>query len=589
MSEPMPQTPRGPRGALRAKPTVRSSALATASGRILFIMAVVSLLLHAAIGVAAWDRPIGFVDPAMMHEARPPLRVKRSAYDLVLDPARGRGTGDEAPSLEDVSLALLEEVDEPPPVAPPEPELELRELEEQPPQAPSGELAIDLPPFELPAEVLAGMTDQVPGELGYQPGPGDDASPGEGAGLGGGGAAEGARQLLAQAGFVSRGGGGGSAPVAPVRDAAPLDERLLDMPLESPEFDFAGIALEETTKLDVPEHLDNDFDYYLSRYQPEGQRGYFRVDIVAKQSLRRLKAMPKDVVFLIDTSSSIPQEWVQQMIRGVQQGLRALNEGDRFNVVLFDENPAFFSTEGNQPATIENIEKAISFLSSARSKGWTDVNAALSQLLVRDVQAERVYELVLISDGVPTRGVLDTRELINLITRDNSLAASIYCVGVGREPNRELLEFLAYRNKGFCIFVGRVDEVADTVRALMSRLRYPLIKNVQVNVAGPEISEVHPLTLPNIHQGERFSVFGRYLLPAEFTMRVTGTNFGQGVDFTFTRNLRLAPDGERSIAHGWAFWKLHHLYSEMIRRGDTEALREQIEQLRKAYDLKTLY
>ena len=82
----------------------------------------------------------------------------------------------------------------------------------------------------------------------------------------------------------------------------------------------------------------------------------------------------------------------------------------------------------------------------------TDINKAVSRLLVRDVSTERVYDIVFMSDGQPTEGVKDMRDLLNGITRDNDLSTSIYCVGVGVEPDHAQLEFLAYRNKGFCVF-----------------------------------------------------------------------------------------------------------------------------------------
>ncbi|MFP3787422.1 hypothetical protein, partial [Burkholderia sp. SIMBA_024] len=76
------------------------------------------------------------------------------------------------------------------------------------------------------------------------------------------------------------------------------------------------------------------------------------------------------------------------------------------------------------------------------------------------------------------RGVIDTRRLIDLITRDNDLSASIYCVGVGDRQDRELLDFLAYRNKGRSVFVEDVDRAAPAINDLLSRLRYPLIRGV---------------------------------------------------------------------------------------------------------------
>ena len=239
--------------------------------------------------------------------------------------------------------------------------------------------------------------------------------------------------------------------------------------------------------------------------------------------------------------------------------------------------------------TPENIAKARAFLKGADSEGWTDVNAALRGLLMRDVTGERAYDIILVSDGQPTRGVLDTRELINLITRDNDLVSSIYCVGIGRSQNRELLDFLAYRNKGFSVFADRSDDAPVVIRDLLSRLRYPLINDLRVNVVGIDTQETYPLDLPNIHQGEQFQIFGRFKQAKPFTMHVTGRSAGRPVDFTFTLDLRKAIEGDRAVAEGWAFWKLHHLYSEMIRRGEEPALLAQIRELRKKYKLKTLY
>ena len=357
--------------------------------------------------------------------------------------------------------------------------------------------------------------------------------------------------------------------------------------------DFTAIALKSTEQLDIPEHLDEDFDYLVTKFTPARGQGYFKVEIVPRRSLRRLETMPKDVVFVIDTSASIPQAWVTQMTLGVKFALGSLNPQDRFNIMMFSEQPRLFR-EQITSATPANLDAAVRFLDNVESAGATDMNAAVSRLLTRDLSTQRVYNLVLISDGKPTRGVMDTRDLINIITRDNDLNASIYCVGVTEEPNRELLDFLAYRNKGFSVFADDRRRVATDIRELMSRLRFPLIKDVSFNVAGLDSDEVYPANLPDVHQAEHFAIYGRFGSPATFTFQISGhTAGGKAVDFTFTRSLAQAPEASRAdgvaMARDWAFWKLHHLYSEIIRQGDTPALRRAIEQLKEQYGLKTLY
>lgn len=577
---------------------VRDSVLATAPGGVLLFVMLLSLALHGGGAYYLYDKHFGYVDPSSLTAERAPIRVKRAAYDRITDVRIGASAEAQAAqqmTLADLSATLLTTQ------APPsldegdfEPELHLRDLEDALPAQPAAELAVELPPFELPEEVLQELASGAnPQELAFQStaeaGFGTAGGSG-GDGAGGGSAA--ARELLRGTGLVTGVRGPSPTESAVVDEPPALDTALLDVPVSAPEIDFARLALEGTTKLDVPEHLDEDFDYSVTTYRDPKARneaGYFRVDIVPRRSLVRLKAMPKDVIFLIDTSSSLPQEWVAAVSTGVSQALVSLNEGDRFNVVLFKENPAFFSTRGPQPATVENVAAAQQFLTAARSEGYTDVNAALAQLLVRDVAVDRVYTLVLISDGVPTKGVLDTRELINLITRDNNLSASIYGVAVGGRQNRELMDFLSYRNKGYTLAASRPEQVGPVVRDLASRLRYPLIKGLRVSVAGQGVEQVYPVDLPNIHQSERFAIFGRFARPTEFTMQISGNSAGRNVDFTFSRHLGQATPGDEAVARDWAFWKLHHLYSELIRRGQDKTILDEIERLRKRYKLKTLY
>ena len=256
--------------------------------------------------------------------------------------------------------------------------------------------------------------------------------------------------------------------------------------------------------------------------------------------------------------------------------------------MFFNDTVSFLAGEP-VPATRENLEIAGQWMRNVRARGQTDVNLALRQLLRRDIASGRVYELILISDGRPTLGVLDTRELINLITRENDLAASIYCVGIGRGQDNRLLDFLAYRNKGFSISVDSRGDVTLQLVALMSRLRYPIIQDVQVRFAGQGMDQVYPLTLPNVHQGETFEIYGRYQQPGPFTVQITGQSAGKPTDLTFRADLTDAALGDQSVATGWAFWKLHHLYSEIIRLGERADLLQQIRDLRERYRLETLY
>ncbi|MEM9883017.1 MAG: VWA domain-containing protein, partial [Planctomycetota bacterium] len=590
--------------------TFRPGLAAKAPGLMLLVGLLVSLSVHAGLGFTLQDHAFGRVDPdAFAREVRP-VRVKRATFDQIVRPADEGLGGLPTESADTLAERLLDEV-APSPSDVFDPELELRQAPEPLPrpeaEAPATAEALD---FE---SMLEGLID-APEELAFaeseafdaerSAGPGSAALAGDllseltsdagglpavgrvGEGKGPGGGSAGGAGGGADAGFGPGVGGSGVAVAGGRGVTSSGGGGGIDF------LDFGGL---NPADFEPPQRLDEDFDYTITRYRDDDRAnpnvtggGYFRVNLAGRRSLRKLETMPKDVVFMVDTSRSIPQRTINQITDAIRQSVRTMNDGDRFNLVFFSDQVRTFAGEP-VPPTRENLATADRWLRNARARGQTDVNLALRRLLRRDLDPGRVYELILISDGRPTLGVLDTRELINLITRENDLAASIYCVGIGRQQDNRLLDFLAYRNKGFSVSIDRRADVTLELLELMSRLRYPIITDVQVRFAGQGMDEVYPLTLPNIHQGERFDVFGRYRDLGPFTIQVTGRSAGRPVDLTFRYDLTDAAVGDRELARGWAFWKLHHLYSEIIRLGERPELLDAIRRLRTRYELETLY
>ncbi|MEM1108901.1 MAG: VWA domain-containing protein [Planctomycetota bacterium] len=597
------------------KPRFRSfrpGLAARAPGLMLIVGLVVSVAAHTGLGYVMQDRTLGSYDPSVFAEDDTPVRVKRARFDQITGQQADDGLGDAEPDetveslaetlMRDVETATSETFD---------PDLELREVPEP------------LPRFEASAETPS-VADAIgldtlladfvarPEELAFDDSSAFDAQRSVGAGstalsgdllsqlsaadgglpdLGGSGVGSGIGSAggLASAGASDAGVGPGVGPGAGPGGGG--STAATDGPTNAPDtlgMDFLDFGAIDPQDFEPPERLDDDFDYRITRYDRPGDEGYFRVQITGKRSLRKLATMPKDVVFMVDTSRSIPQRTIKQITDAIKQSIRTMNDDDRFNLVFFSDQVRTFAGDP-VPTTRQNLDMADRWMRNVRARGQTDVNLALRQLLKRDIEPGRVYELILISDGKPTLGVLDTRELINLITRENDLAASIYCVGIGSDQDNRLLDFLAYRNKGFSISIPRRSDVSLELVGLMSRLRYPIITDVQVRFAGQGMDQIYPLTLPNVHQGESFDVFGRFDQPGPFTIQVTGQSAGKPVDLTFRADLTNAVKGDGEVARGWAFWKLHHLYSEIIRLGERSDLLQAIRELRQTYRLETLY
>ena len=593
----------------------------------LFLLALLSsLLVHGGLGLQLRDFPIGQLQPKLFSAAvnDPSRRVRafRADEDLIVDqadtPLGVSGAPEQLPSdqrdLQETVRALLQKPDllgdllsESSPAAvdarlPAQPSPPLPEAEQpRPLQAPVrpldtrqlislAEPIIDLPEFIAATDGLS----SPPPQRQTAKGPGATISDAQ---------LRAVDELLTSAAqpaedFVERSWRASSGPADPtsaLTHLAPLDQiqnshATSDSPSahpppipESPVYTIPNLELNPAGVLLV----QDNFEYTLRTYRKsEREPGYFEVQIRPQQLDRRLPTMAKDVVYLVDTSESISANWIERIKTGVSAALDCLQSGDRFNLVLFKETVQIFDPSGLTEATPENLAAARTFLKSARASGNTDVNRALGQMVALQVPADRVYQLILISDGQPTRGAIDPRRIIDLITRENDSVTSIFCVGVGERINRRLLDFLAYGNKGFAVYAKRWLSAAGAIRDLAGRLRQPLIKDVIINAVGVDGQEVYPRAGRDLYRGDTFSVFGRYQHRQTFSILITGYNNNQQLDTTKIFRFDQAQRTGKQLARDWAFWKLHHLNFQLIRRGRDRGLELKIKQLRDRYRLE---
>ncbi|MCZ2090174.1 MAG: hypothetical protein LC129_11835, partial [Burkholderiales bacterium] len=363
--------------------------------RLILLLAVVaSLLVHGALAWWSRNQPLGHIDPTLIRQERQLFRVQRAQRDMILDGGAGLAPGGVSSAaaqpdnprspLTDLGLSMLnaEPSSRPQPMGAgqngaPDIAPQAKPFSDHRPHETGPSPAAGAPATQLPASIRDQMFVDIPLATQYvgQGGQGSAAT-GQGSGdgvapTGGEGSGQGqASSMLAQAG---RSGATPANPKLPDLAAPALvdkpdlsDKRPADQALTPQPIDLSAITAQAATQLAIPEHLDNDFDYAVTRYIPKGgwgvsreeERGYFRVDITGKRSLRRLQTMPKDMVYLIDISGSVSQDWVDHTLRGVRDSLASLNPGDRFNIVYFADKPAILSSQGILPANDENFEKA---------------------------------------------------------------------------------------------------------------------------------------------------------------------------------------------------------------------------------------
>jgi len=167
------------------------------------------------------------------------------------------------------------------------------------------------------------------------------------------------------------------------------------------------------------ESMDAMVVFELERYvPPDSERGFFRLRMIPRQH-ESIGTLPKQVVFVIDSSSSILQRKLDLTRRGLLDTVRRLRPQDRFNIVLFRDNPKSFRPEpvSPSPQTFEALE---TFLDDLESRGQTDVYNSIRPVLQSRSAVGGPGIVMVITDGRPTTGIQDGRAIINALTQENT-------------------------------------------------------------------------------------------------------------------------------------------------------------------------
>jgi len=335
---------------------------------------------------------------------------------------------------------------------------------------------------------------------------------------------------------------------------------------------------------DIGRHLEVALQTYTD---PASGEKYFRLLIRVKKG-SRLAVIPKEMVFLIDSSKSITEEKLEEIKEGLVDSLQELNPGDRFNVVAFRGDLVKFR-ERPVAGSARNVTSARQFVGQLKAVGQTDVENALLGIIGEPATMYPSY-IILASDGRPTTGAMDSRRIIQEITRQNKMMRPIFCFGGGRRVNKYLLDFISYQNRAWSRFSATNYEIEKDFEALYRQVKDPFLLNMRYRLIGVDAKEVYPKFLSDFYLGKPFTLYGRFQDEDDFSMQLLGQIGGSTKEFIFQKSLKEAEQGGPEIAEQWAFMKMYYLISRnTMGMGSASGLRSEIDRLSRKYGITTPY
>ena len=277
----------------------------------------------------------------------------------------------------------------------------------------------------------------------------------------------------------------------------------------------------------------------------------------------------REVTLVIDRSGSMRGEKLDQVREAARQVIAGLDEGEAFNLVLYNEGVDPFAPRPVRKSR-ETEREARKFLDEMTARGGTNIHDALLEAL-RPAPAEGTLPIVLfMTDGLATVGQTAESAIRDLARQHNPHRKRIFSFGVGVDVNTPLLEKIAYENRGFTTFILPAEDVEVKVGRVFDRLKGPVLADPELVIGGDgprRASELIPDRLPDLFEGDQIVLLGRYRGddPLEFTLR--GNHRGTPRAFQFRLPLDGATTRNGFVPRLWAGRKIGLLVDAVRAQG----------------------
>src|SRR5581483_5383443 len=254
-----------------------------------------------------------------------------------------------------------------------------------------------------------------------------------------------------------------------------------------------------------------------------GADGHFLLLISPRAELAHTQQVPRDMVFVLDTSGSMQGQRIVQARNALKHCLRNLGAKDRFGIITFATTVTKYN-EGLIPATRSQIEKAARWMDGIQAVGSTNIDEALTAALaMRSGDAGRTSTIVFFTDGQPTIGETNPERLVRSVADKNTASTRIFTFGVGDDVNTVLLDQLAEKTRSVSTYVRETEDIEAKVSGLYTKISHPVLTNLKLSVAeGVKISEIYPPQLPDLFHGSQLVVLGRYTGKGRANIELTG-------------------------------------------------------------------
>ena len=314
----------------------------------------------------------------------------------------------------------------------------------------------------------------------------------------------------------------------------------------------------------------------------KGDDGFFMMSLTAGEDLAALDET-MDYIFVLDISGSMGNDGKLMLSReSIMAFVDELQAGDRFDVLTFNIQPTTLFGSLRDASGNANTE-ARQFLDRQSARGGTVLNTAM-QSAYRYADPDRMLNVVIMSDGMTEQS--ERAALLNLI-RQRPSNCRVFCIGVGNDVNRPLLEQMAEDSGGLAAFLSHGDNHQQAAKAFRRKLMRPAAQNLTLSISGINTYDVEPRTIPNLYHGMPIRIYGRYRGDGPATVTLKGDVRGKAFVSSDTMTFPARDDSSPEIERMWALKRVDQLQKQADRSDRRADVVPEIIRLGETYSIVT--
>ncbi|MEG4023432.1 VIT domain-containing protein [Microcoleus sp. S13C4] len=335
--------------------------------------------------------------------------------------------------------------------------------------------------------------------------------------------------------------------------------------------------------------------------QSDKRGGHFATYLIPALNYKTNEIVPKDVVFLMDTSGSQQGEPLAKSKELMRRFIQGLNSNDTFTIIDFANTATALSTTplANTP---ENRQKAINYIEKLQANGGSELlNGIQTVMNFPGAATGRLRSIVLITDGY----IGNENEVLALVQQSLKPGNRLYSFGVGSSVNRFLLNRLAEVGRGTSQVIRQDEPSAEAAEKFFREINSPVLTNIQISWEGMgEKPEIYPIAPPDLFASGPLVLFGKKTDRTNGQLRIRGTlaggkayeqvlpvNFAQsGGRQRESTSVAATPTdfGNPAVAQLWGRSRIKDLMNQMF-GGETKSLVEAVTNTALTYRLLSEY